>query len=216
MDYMQLLHVLLHVDQSLGMLIEQYGTLIYMVLFLIVFCETGLVVFPFLPGDSLLFIAGAFCATGAMNIWLLLVLLLIAAILGNSVNYSIGRMLGQRVYTMNSRWINPESIRKTHAFYEKHGGKTLVIARFTPIVRTFAPFIAGVSEMTMTKFQIFNVIGALLWVVSLLASGYLFGHIPFVREHLNTMVLIGIGTAILPLLALGGWHVYKRLRPKNA
>jgi membrane-associated protein len=216
MDYMQLLHVLLHVDQSLGMLIEQYGTLIYMVLFLIVFCETGLVVFPFLPGDSLLFIAGAFCATGAMNIWLLLVLLLIAAILGNSVNYSIGRMLGQRVYTMNSRWINPESIRKTHAFYEKHGGKTLVIARFTPIVRTFAPFIAGVSEMTMTKFQIFNVIGALLWVVSLLASGYLFGHIPFVREHLNTMVLIGIGTAILPLVALGGWHVYKRLRPKNA
>jgi membrane-associated protein len=216
MDYMQLLHVLLHVDQSLGMLIEQYGTLIYMVLFLIVFCETGLVVFPFLPGDSLLFIAGAFCATGAMNIWLLLVLLLIAAILGNSVNYSIGRMLGQRVYTMNSRWINPESIRKTHAFYEKHGGKTLVIARFTPIVRTFAPFIAGVSEMTMTKFQVFNVIGALLWVVSLLASGYLFGHIPFVREHLNTMVLIGIGTAILPLVALGGWHVYKRLRPKNA
>jgi membrane-associated protein len=216
MDYMQLLHVLLHVDQSLGMLIEQYGTLIYMVLFLIVFCETGLVVFPFLPGDSLLFIAGAFCATGAMNIWLLLVLLLIAAILGNSVNYSIGRMLGQRVYTMNSRWINPESIRKTHAFYEKHGGKTLVIARFTPIVRTFAPFIAGVSEMTMTKFQVFNVIGALLWVVSLLTSGYLFGHIPFVREHLNTMVLIGIGTAILPLVALGGWHVYKRLRPKNA
>lgn len=213
---MQLLHVLLHVDKSLGMLIEQYGTLIYMVLFLIVFCETGLVVFPFLPGDSLLFIAGAFCATGAMNIWLLLVILVVAAVLGNTVNYWIGRKVGQRVYTTNIRWINPDSIRKTHAFYEKHGGKTLVIARFTPIVRTFAPFIAGVSVMTFAKFQLFNIIGALLWVVGLLACGYLFGHIPLVRDHLNTFVLIGIGTAILPLIALGIWQIYKKLRPKSA
>lgn len=212
---MQLLHVLLHVDQSLGMLIEQYGTLIYMVLFLIVFCETGLVVFPFLPGDSLLFIAGAFCATGAMHFWLLLVLLVVAAVLGNTVNYWIGRKIGQRVYTTNIRWINPDSIRKTHAFYEKHGGKTLVIARFTPIVRTFAPFIAGVSVMTFPKFQFFNVIGAVLWVAGLLACGYWFGHIPLVREHLNTIVLLGIVMAILPLVALGAWHIYRKLRIKR-
>lgn len=212
---MQLLHVLLHVDQSLGMLIEQYGTLIYMVLFLIVFCETGLVVFPFLPGDSLLFIAGAFCATGAMHFWLLLVLLVVAAVLGNTVNYWIGRKIGQRVYTTNIRWINPDSIRKTHAFYEKHGGKTLVIARFTPIVRTFAPFIAGVSVMTFPKFQFFNVIGAVLWVAGLLACGYWFGHIPLVREHLNTIVLLGIVMAILPLVALGAWHIYRKLRMKR-
>lgn len=215
MDYMQLLHVLLHVDQSLGMLIEQYGTLIYMVLFLIVFCETGLVVFPFLPGDSLLFIAGAFCATGAMHFWLLLVLLIVAAVLGNTVNYWIGRKIGQRVYTTNIRWINPDSIRKTHAFYEKHGGKTLVIARFTPIVRTFAPFIAGVSVMTFPKFQFFNVIGAVLWVAGLLACGYWFGHIPLVREHLNTIVLLGIVMAILPLVALGVWHIYRKLCTKR-
>lgn len=212
---MQLLHVLLHVDQSLGMLIEQYGTLIYMVLFLIVFCETGLVVFPFLPGDSLLFIAGAFCATGAMHFWLLLVLLIVAAVLGNTVNYWIGRKIGQRVYTTNIRWINPDSIRKTHAFYEKHGGKTLVIARFTPIVRTFAPFIAGVSVMTFPKFQFFNVIGAVLWVAGLLACGYWFGHIPLVREHLNTIVLLGIVMAILPLVALGVWHIYRKLCTKR-
>jgi membrane-associated protein len=215
MDYMQILHVLLHVDQSLGMLIEQYGTLIYMVLFLIVFCETGLVVFPFLPGDSLLFIAGAFCASGAMNIWVLLAVLIAAAILGNTVNYAIGRMLGERIYTMNSRWINPQSIMKTHAFYEKHGGITLVVARFTPIVRTFAPFIAGVSMMRFAKFQFFNIIGALLWVISLLMCGFLFGHIPFVKDHLNTFVLLGLGTAVLPLIALGVWHVYKKIKPSH-
>lgn len=211
MDYMQLLDVILHVDKSLGILIEQYGTMIYMVLFLIIFCETGLVVLPFLPGDSLLFIAGTFCATGAMNIWVLSGLLIVAAITGNTLNYWIGSAVGHRVFTHNYKWLNPEALRKTHSFYEKHGGKTIILARFTPIVRTFAPFIAGVSEMTFVKFQFFNIIGAILWVVSLLATGYLFGNMPLVRDHLNTFVLIGIAAAILPILLGAGWQFYRKM-----
>lgn len=208
---MQLLDVILHVDKSLGILIEQYGTMIYMVLFLIIFCETGLVVLPFLPGDSLLFIAGTFCATGAMNIWVLSGLLIVAAITGNTLNYWIGSAVGHRVFTHNYKWLNPEALRKTHSFYEKHGGKTIILARFTPIVRTFAPFIAGVSEMTFVKFQFFNIIGAILWVVSLLATGYLFGNMPLVRDHLNTFVLIGIAAAILPILLGAGWQFYRKM-----
>ncbi|WP_050462410.1 VTT domain-containing protein [Herbaspirillum autotrophicum] len=211
MDYMQLLDVILHVDKSLGILIEQYGTMIYMVLFLIIFCETGLVVLPFLPGDSLLFIAGTFCATGAMNIWVLSGLLIVAAITGNTLNYWIGSAVGHRVFTHNYKWLNPEALRKTHSFYEKHGGKTIILARFTPIVRTFAPFIAGVSEMTFVKFQFFNIIGAILWVVSLLATGYLFGNMPLVRDHLNTFVLIGIAAAILPIVLGAGWQFYRKM-----
>ncbi len=208
---MQLLDVILHVDKSLGILIEQYGTMIYMVLFLIIFCETGLVVLPFLPGDSLLFIAGTFCATGAMNIWVLSGLLIVAAITGNTLNYWIGSAVGHRVFTHNYKWLNPEALRKTHSFYEKHGGKTIILARFTPIVRTFAPFIAGVSEMTFVKFQFFNIIGAILWVVSLLATGYLFGNMPLVRDHLNTFVLIGIAAAILPIVLGAGWQFYRKM-----
>ena len=210
MDYLQLLDVLLHVDKSLGVLIEQYGTMIYMVLFLIIFCETGLVVLPFLPGDSLLFIAGTFCATGAMNIWLLMVLLIVAAIGGNTLNYWIGSAIGHKVFTHRYRWLNPEALSKTHTFYEKHGGKTIILARFTPIVRTFAPFIAGVSGMTLVKFQFFNILGAVLWVGSLLACGYLFGNMPWVREHLNTLVLIGIGAAILPIVLGALWQFTRR------
>lgn len=185
--------------------------MIYMVLFLIIFCETGLVVLPFLPGDSLLFIAGTFCATGAMNIWVLSGLLIVAAITGNTLNYWIGSAVGHRVFTHNYKWLNPEALRKTHSFYEKHGGKTIILARFTPIVRTFAPFIAGVSEMTFVKFQFFNIIGAILWVVSLLATGYLFGNMPLVRDHLNTFVLIGIAAAILPILLGAGWQFYRKM-----
>lgn len=210
MDYLQLLDVLLHVDKSLGILIEQYGTMIYVVLFLIIFCETGLVVLPFLPGDSLLFIAGTFCATGAMNIWLLMFLLVAAAVTGNTLNYWIGSLIGHRVFTHNYRWLNPEALAKTHSFYEKHGGKTIILARFTPIVRTFAPFIAGVSAMTFIKFQFFNIVGALLWVVGLLACGYLFGNMPWVRDRLNTLVLIGIAAAILPIVLGALWQFYRK------
>jgi len=215
MDYLQLLDVLVHVDKYLGVLIEQYGTLIYAVLFLIVFCETGLVVLPFLPGDSLLFIAGTFCAMGAMDIWLLMTLLVIAAVAGNTLNYWIGGWVGHRVYTHNYRWLNPEALQKTHSFYEKHGGKTIVIARFTPIVRTFAPFIAGVSGMSFARFQLFNVLGALLWVVGLVVLGYLFGNIPVVQQNLNTLVLIGIVAAIIPIVLGALWQLWRKVRGKR-
>ncbi|KRB88483.1 VTT domain-containing protein [Noviherbaspirillum sp. Root189] len=211
MDLMQFLDMMLHIDKSLGVIIDQYGTLVYVVLFAIVFCETGLVVLPFLPGDSLLFIAGAFCATGAMNEWLLMGLLIVAAIGGNTLNYWIGRGIGEKVFTHDYRWLDKDALRKTHAFYENHGGKTIVLARFVPIVRTFAPFVAGVSMMTFTKFQLFNIAGALLWVIGLVAAGYFFGNIPIIRNHLNTIVLIGVGAAVIPV-ALGAiWKLSRRV-----
>ncbi|MEO6920840.1 MAG: VTT domain-containing protein [Collimonas sp.] len=212
MDFMQFVDIILHVDKSLGFLIREYGTLVYMVLFLIVFCETGLVVLPFLPGDTLLFIGGAFCATGEMNIWLLMGLLIIAATTGNTLNYWIGSLIGHKVYTHDYRWLDKTALQKTHAFYEHHGGKTIILSRFVPIVRTFAPFVAGVSEMTFSKFQFFNITGALIWVIGLVSAGYFFGNIPVIRDHLNTIVLIGVGAAIVPV-ALGGlWKFYKKMR----
>ncbi|AMP01389.1 hypothetical protein CAter10_3945 [Collimonas arenae] len=212
MDFMQFIDVILHVDKSLGFLIKEYGTLIYMVLFLIVFCETGLVVLPFLPGDTLLFVAGAFCATGEMNIWVLIGLLIIAATTGNTLNYWIGSLIGHKVYTHDYRWLDKAALQKTHAFYEHHGGKTIILSRFVPIVRTFAPFVAGVSEMTFSKFQFFNITGALLWVVGLVTAGYFFGNIPIIRDHLNTIVLIGVGAAVVPVAAGALWKLYRKLR----
>jgi membrane-associated protein len=211
MDFMQFLDMILHVDKSLGIIIEQYGTLIYFILFAIVFCETGLVVLPFLPGDTLLFVAGAFCATGAINPWILVILLVIAAVTGNTVNYWIGRAIGHKVFTHDYRWLDKAALQKTHQFYEHHGGKTIVLARFVPIVRTFAPFVAGVSEMTFAKFQMFNFVGAILWVAGLVVAGYFFGNIPLIRDHLNTIVLVGIGAAIVPLLLGGVWKFYKKM-----
>jgi len=212
MDFMQFMDVILHVDKSLGFLIKEYGTLVYMVLFLIVFCETGLVVFPFLPGDTLLFIGGAFCATGEMNIWLLMGMLIVAATTGNTLNYWIGSLIGHKVYTHDYRWLDKKALQKTHAFYEHHGGKTIILSRFVPIVRTFAPFVAGVSEMTFSKFQFFNITGALIWVVGLVSAGYFFGNIPIIRDHLNTIVLVGVGAAVVPV-ALGGlWKFYRKMR----
>ncbi|SDX63662.1 membrane-associated protein [Collimonas sp. OK242] len=212
MDFMQFMDVILHVDKSLGFLIKEYGTLVYMVLFLIVFCETGLVVLPFLPGDTLLFIGGAFCATGEMNIWLLMGMLIIAATTGNTLNYWIGSVIGHKVYTHDYRWLDKKALQRTHAFYEHHGGKTIILSRFVPIVRTFAPFVAGVSEMTFSKFQFFNITGALMWVVGLVSAGYFFGNIPIIRDHLNTIVLVGVGAAVVPV-ALGGlWKFYRKMR----
>ena len=212
MDFMQFIDVILHVDKSLGFLIKEYGTLIYMVLFLIVFCETGLVVLPFLPGDTLLFVAGAFCATGDMNIWVLMGLLIIAATTGNTLNYWIGSLIGHKVYTHDYRWLDKTALQKTHAFYEHHGGKAIILSRFVPIVRTFAPFVAGVSEMTFSKFQFFNITGALLWVIGLVTAGYFFGNIPIIRDHLNTIVLIGVGAAVVPVAAGAVWKLYHKLR----
>jgi len=206
MDFMQFFGMILHVDKTLQVLIEQYGTLIYVVLFAIIFCETGLVVLFFFPGDTLLFIAGALCALGEMNLFLLNGLLVTAAVLGNTTNYWIGEAIGQRVFTHDYRWLNKEALRRTHEFFEKHGGKTIVLARFVPVVRTFAPFVAGVSDMTHGRFQLYNITGALLWVTLLTTAGYFFGNIAIVREHLTEIVLVGVGVAVVPM-ALGG--VYK-------
>ena len=203
MDLMQLFDMLLHVDRTLGALLAQYGTYVYIVLFAIVFCETGLVLFFFLPGDTLLFIAGAFCATGQMHFALLMALLITAAVTGNTVNYYVGRAIGHRVFTHDYRWLNKDALRRTHDFFEKHGGKTIILARFLPVVRSFAPLVAGVSEMTLARFQLFNVAGAVLWVGSLVTAGYLFGNVPVVKEHLTEIVLVGISAAMVPL-AIGG------------
>jgi membrane-associated protein len=214
MDLMQFFGMILHVDKTLGVLIENYGTMVYVVLFAIVFCETGLVVLPFLPGDTLLFIGGAFCATGAMSLWALGTLLIAAAILGNTVNYWIGSAIGHKVLTRNYRWLDQNALRRTHAFYEHHGGKTIVLSRFIPIVRTFAPFVAGISDMSFAKFQAYNVSGAILWVGSLVTAGYFFGNIPVIRDHLNTIVLIGVFAAVGPLLLGGLWKGMRKLMRK--
>lgn len=205
---MQVVDMLLHVDKYLGTVIQDYGVWVYAILFAIVFAETGLVVAPFLPGDSLLFIAGAFCATGAMNEWALIGLLLVAAIGGNTVNYFIGSWIGTKVYDHRWRFLDQKALRRTHDFYEHHGGKTLVIARFVPIVRTFAPFVAGVSQMTFARFQLFNVIGAVAWVVGLVFAGYFFGNLPFVKQYLNLIVLAGISAAIVPLILGALWKLF--------
>ena len=206
---LQFFHLLLHIDQALGTIIQQYGAWVYAILFVIVFAETGLVVMPFLPGDTLLFMAGAFCATGAMNEWALIGLLLAAAILGNTVNYMVGHWIGPKVFDHKWRFLDQDALRRTHDFYERHGGKTLVMARFIPVVRTFAPFVAGVSQMTFARFQFFNVIGATAWVAGLVFAGYFFGNLPFIRQYLNLIVLAGIGAAVVPLVLGGLWKMVK-------
>ncbi|KQQ33710.1 hypothetical protein ASF61_11715 [Duganella sp. Leaf126] len=211
MDFMQFFDMLLHVDKSLAVVIQQYGTLVYVVLFAIIFCETGLVVLFFFPGDSLLFIAGAFCATGDMNLLLLNVLLVTAAVAGNTLNYKIGGAIGHRVYTHDYGWLNKDAMRRTHDFFDKHGGKTIVLARFVPVVRTFAPLVAGVSEMPHARFQLYNISGALLWVVSLTTAGYFFGNIPVVRDHLSEIVMVAIGVVMIPILLGGAWRLGRRM-----
>ncbi|MFM0417558.1 VTT domain-containing protein [Paraburkholderia aromaticivorans] len=207
-------NLVLHIDKFLGDFIHVYGAWVYAVLFLIVFCETGLVILPFLPGDSLLFIGGAFCATGEMNIGLLIVLLLVAAISGNTVNYMIGRAIGPRVFNSHipflERFLDRSALQKTHNFYEKHGGKTIVLARFIPVVRTFAPFVAGASEMTVSRFQLFSFAGAFFWVLLLTLLGYFFGNIPFIRQYLNVIVLVGIGAAVVPVVLGALWKMMRK------
>ena len=206
---LQLSDLLLHIDRHLDVIIQQYGFWAYAFLFVIVFAETGLVVAPFLPGDSLLFIAGAYCATENFNIWPLCTGLLVSAVAGNTLNYLIGRWIGHRVFSSQSRWIDQNALRKTHSFYEKHGGKTIILARFLPIIRTFAPFIAGVSEMNFSRFQLFNIVGAALWVIGLVAAGYFFGNIPVIRQNLNVIVLIGVGAAAVPVAFAGMYKVFQ-------
>ena len=211
MDFVQLLDMLVHVDRAMGSLIAQYGMYVYALLFAIVFCETGLVVLFFFPGDTLLFIGGAFCATGQMNLGLLMFLLSAAAILGNTTNYWIGEAIGQRVFTHDYRWINKEALNRTHEFFERHGGKTIILARFVPVVRTFAPFVAGVSDMTHGRFQLFNIAGAVAWVASLCVAGFIFGNTPWVRDHLSAIVLFGVGVAVVPMALGAAWNLARRM-----
>ncbi len=200
MEFLQAaIDLFLHLDDHLANLISQYGVWTYAILFLVIFCETGLVVTPFLPGDSLLFAAGAFAATGSLNIFILFALLIIAAILGDAVNYAIGKRLGTKPFdNPKSKIFKREYLDKTHAFYEKYGGKTIIMARFLPIVRTFAPFLAGVGSMTYSKFAMYNVSGAFLWVLVCAGGGFLFGNLPFVKENFSLVILAIIIISVLP------------------
>jgi membrane-associated protein len=186
---LQLVDFILHVDRYLEAFVAQYGAWVYALLFLIIFVETGVVVMPFLPGDSLLFIVGAMCGAGLMSLPLVMGLLLVAAILGDQTNYTIGRYFGPKVFQWeDSRFFSRKGFDQAHAFYEKYGGITIILARFMPFVRTFVPFVAGVAEMTRSKFTLFNVVGALIWVVGLLLAGYWFGNLPIVQEHLSKII----------------------------
>lgn len=194
-----LLNVILHLDQYLYGLTIEYGGLIYGILFLIIFCETGLVIMPFLPGDSLLFAAGTLAAVGQINIYILMSMLIIAAVLGDTVNYAIGHHLGPKVFrNPKAKFFNPEYLKRTEAFYEKYGGKTIIIARFIPIIRTFAPFVAGIGNMRYPIFFFYNVIGAIIWVGLICYAAYLFGNIDFVKHNFSLIIVAIIGVSLIP------------------
>ena len=211
-----LLDFILHVDRHLEVFVQSYGIWVYALLFAIIFVETGLVVMPFLPGDSLLFVAGAMCGIGLMDLAVLAPLLLAAAVLGNQCNYAIGRAIGPRVFQWeDSRWFNRRAFDQAHAFYEQYGGITLVAARFMPFVRTFAPFVAGVAQMTRRKFTFFDVSGGALWVGGLLSVGYFFGNIPWVQTHLEKIIWAMIVVPGL-LVVLGSWRARRKAAAQGA
>jgi len=197
----QLIEIILHLDKYLQWLVNDYGTWTYLVLFLIIFCETGLVVTPFLPGDSLLFAIGALSANGTLDITWIFILLTTAAILGDTVNYWIGNFVGPKAFKKkDSKWFNPAHLERTHRFYEKHGGKTIIIARFVPIIRTFAPFVAGIGKMNYPIFLLYNVTGALLWMIIVLFAGYFFGNIPWVKSNFSIVILGIIIISLIPVV----------------
>ncbi|MGQ9805641.1 MAG: DedA family protein [Chlorobiales bacterium] len=201
----QFIDVLLHLDKYLVAISAEYGVWIYAILFLIIFCETGLVVTPFLPGDSLLFAVGALASTGAVDLWLIVLLLCVAAILGDSVNYFIGHKFGDYLVAHQSKIIKKEYLDKTHDFYERYGGRTIVIARFVPIVRTFAPFVAGMGSMTYSHFITYNIVGGLMWIFSLSFLGFFFGELPIVKKNFSLVIFGIILISILPIV----WEVMK-------
>ena len=201
--------IVLHLDKHLAVMVQQYGVWIYAILFAIIFSETGFVVTPFLPGDSLLFVAGALAALGGMDIMILIAVLLAAAALGNTLNYQIGRYLGPKVFQWeNSRFFNKAALMKTHLFYETHGGKTLVISRFLPLFRTFAPFVAGVARMTYARFVALDFLGGFIWIFSLTWLGYGFGNMPLVKKNLTVVILAIIAISLLPVFI--GWLKSRR------
>jgi membrane-associated protein len=195
-----IIDVFLHLDQHLSQVISQYGGWTHLILFGIIFCETGLVITPFLPGDSLLFAAGTFAALGALDLRLIVLLLVVAAILGDTVNYWVGAYIGPRAFSGNVRFLRQEYLERTHAFFEKHGGKTIILARFVPIIRTFAPFVAGVGAMSYPKFLTYNVVGAVLWVGLFVLGGYFFGNIRMVRENFTLVILAIIAISVMPIV----------------
>jgi membrane-associated protein len=197
--FTQYIELFLHLDKSLSAVIQNYGSSTYIILFMVILCETGLVVLPFLPGDSLLFAAGAFAAKGDMDITTLFITLCVAAVLGDSINYELGRLIGPKIAKQEkSRYINKEHIAKTHLFYEKYGAKTIIIARFIPIIRTFAPFVAGLGSMSYKKFIQYNVIGGIAWIAICLFAGYLFGNIPLVKQNFTMVIFAIIIISLLP------------------
>jgi len=209
MDLSTLVNLLLHFDAQLAQFIQAYGHWVYAMLFAIVFVETGLVVMPFLPGDSMLFIVGAFCASGALSLPAALSLLWAAAALGDSLNYQIGKAIGHKVFSwQDSRWFNRRAFDRAHAFYEQYGGITIIAARFIPFIRTFAPFVAGVAEMSYARFLVYNIVGGGLWVGSLMLAGYAFGNIPWIKHNLGALTL---GIVVFSLLPVGwGWWKARR------
>ena len=200
---MELFNIILHLDKYIGVVLQNYHAYFYVLFFLVIYCETGLVVTPFLPGDSLLFVAGAFAGTGQLHLGGLAVLLMIAAFLGDNTNFFIGKFVGLKLFNNpNSKIFRKDILDKTHEFYERHGSKAIIIARFIPLVRTFAPFVAGVGQMTYRKFVSFSVIASFLWVIIFLLGGFLFGNIPVIREHMSLIILVVMFISVLPALKM--------------
>ncbi|MBI3167019.1 MAG: DedA family protein [Chloroflexi bacterium] len=213
MDFLKsAIDLFLHLDEYLQTIITNYGAWTYGILFVVIFIETGLVVMPFLPGDSLLFAAGTFAALGSFNVWGLIGLLAVAAVLGDAVNYSIGHYLGERAYSI--KWIKKEYLDKTHAFFEKHGGKAIFLARFVPIVRTFAPFVAGIGKMSYAYFATYNVVGGVTWVIIFTLLGYFFGNIPFVKKNFELVIIVIILISVLPMVF--EWWKHRQEAKKQA
>ncbi|MBR9704891.1 DedA family protein [Candidatus Pacearchaeota archaeon] len=205
----KLISIFLHLDENLAAIIQTYGIWTYLILFLIIFLETGLVIAPFLPGDSLLFAAGAFASQGVLNIFTLCILLIFAAIIGDTVNYWIGNFIGPKVFKENSKLLKRKYLIKTQKFYEKYGGKTIILARFIPIIRTFAPFVAGIGKMQYKKFLAYNIIGAIIWVLLFALAGFYFGNIPLIKDNFEIAIIVIIFISILPPLIEFIRHKFK-------
>lgn len=198
---LKFIDIILHLDTYMGAVLQTYGTWTYVLLFIVVFCETGLVLTPFLPGDSLLFTAGLFAAQGSLDLYLLMAILFVAAVLGDTVNYWIGNIIGPKIFSQEHvRFLNKKHLDKTHAFYEKYGGKTIIFARFIPIMRTFAPFVAGIGKMTYSRFLLYNLLGGAIWVTLFTLGGYYFGNIPIVKNNFTAVIMLIIVASFVPMV----------------
>ncbi|MBN2141807.1 DedA family protein [Candidatus Woesearchaeota archaeon] len=207
-------NIILHLDEHLATIIQMFGGWSYTILFLVLFIETGVVIAPYLPGDSLLFAVGTFAALGSFKLWLIFIILALAAIMGDSLNYAIGHYIGPKVFKTNYKWLDRRALDRTKEFFDKYGGKTIIIARFVPIIRTFAPFLAGVGAMKYPRFLAYNIIGGMAWVSLFLLGGYFFGNIPLIKNNFSIVILIIIGVSLIPV-AIEAWKYYKELREQK-